>query len=90
MELLLMAQEKIPACKTPGALWTLERLLLGVGPLVPFQVLQSRKGAGTCPTDMGPGLVRLRGRKARRGLLRGFWFDRLDGYCQRRHVSLKL
>lgn len=62
MQLLLMPQEEIPPGKAPCALGTLERLLLGVGPLVPLQMLQPGKGSRASCTHMGTGLVCLWGR----------------------------
>lgn len=52
MKLLLMSQKQVPACKTPCALWTLERLLFRMGSFVPLKMLEARKGALAGTTDV--------------------------------------
>lgn len=68
MQLLLVPQKEITSGKASLAFGTLKRLLLGVGPLVALQMLQSGEGALASSAYMWPGLVCLRRRK----LIRGF------------------
>lgn len=57
MQLLLMAEEEIPAHKAAGAIGAFERLLLRMRALMALEVLQSGEGAVASGADMGPRLV---------------------------------
>lgn len=62
-----MAQEQVAPGKASLALGTLKGLFLGVGTLVPLQVLKSGEGSCACSADMRARLVGLWGREVGRG-----------------------
>lgn len=69
MQLLLVAQKKVTPGEASFAVTALEGLFLGVGTLVPLQMLKTSKGALTGGANVGSRLVRLRRRKIGSGRL---------------------
>jgi hypothetical protein len=63
MELLLVPQEEVATGEASRALGALERLLLGMGALVAFEMLESSKGSIARPADVRPRFVGLGGRE---------------------------
>jgi hypothetical protein len=69
MELLLVTQQQVAPGEASRALRALKRLLLCVGTLVAFQVLQSGKGTLAGCADVRAGLI-------------GFWWGEVGGsFC---------
>lgn len=63
MQLLLVAEEEIASGEAPRAFRAFEGLLLGVGSLVAFEMLEAREGSLARTANVWPRLVRLRGRE---------------------------
>lgn len=68
VKLLLVSQQQIATSEASRAFRALKRLLLGVGALVAFQMLQSGEGALTSRAHMRAGLIGFGGRKIGRRL----------------------
>lgn len=60
MKFLLMPKQEVSSGETPCTFGTFERLLLGVGTLMAFEMLKASKRSGADCADMGSRFVVLR------------------------------